>query len=95
MKDYHVEILKRGDKLPDLSDANFFHSPELFHILERDPGCSHCMVVVSDKAARLHAHMLAILWRRGSLLPPYLFSRDAFMEKASMLTMRRNATYSL
>ena len=75
MKDYHVEIIRRGGQLPDLSGLNFFHSPELFHILEGVPGCLPYMVVVSDKSGKVHAHMLAILWRRGSLLPPYLFSQ--------------------
>lgn len=34
MKDYHVDIVKRGEQLPELSERNFFHSPELFHVLE-------------------------------------------------------------
>lgn len=75
MKDYHVDIVKRGEQLPELSERNFFHSPELFHILEKVTGCSPYMVVVSDGGGTVHAHLLAILWRRGSLLPPYLFSQ--------------------
>lgn len=75
MKDYHVDIMKRGEQLPELSERNFFHSPELFHVLERVTGCSPYMVVVSDGGGTVHAHLLAILWRRGSLMPPYLFSQ--------------------
>ena len=75
MKDYHVDIVKRGEQLPELSERNFFHSPELFHVLERVTGCSPYMVVVSDGGGTVHAHLLAILWRRGSLMPPYLFSQ--------------------
>lgn len=62
MKDYHVDIVKRGEQLPELSERNFFHSPELFHVLERVTGCSPYMVVVSDGGGTVHAHLLAILW---------------------------------
>lgn len=75
MSNYHVEIKRQGEELPVLSDRNFFHSPEMFHILENVSGCSPYMIIVKDKRDAVHAHMLAILWRRGSWIPPYLFSQ--------------------
>lgn len=75
MSNYHVDIIRRGDKLPELPDRNTFHSAEMFHILENVSGCSPYMIVVSDEKNVVHANMLAILWRRGSWIPPYLFSQ--------------------
>lgn len=75
MSNYHIDIIKRGEQLPELSDSNTFHSSEMFHILENVSGCSPYMIVVKDKNNIVHANLLAILWRRGSWIPPYLFSQ--------------------
>lgn len=75
MSDYHVDIIKGGNALPELSDRNMFHSPEMFHILEKVSGCTPYMIVVKDDKNNVHAHLLAILWRRGSWIPPYLFTQ--------------------
>ena len=53
---------------------NFFHSPELFHIIERTPGQKPYMAVVTDDE-RIVGHALAIIRRRGSWLPPYLYTQ--------------------
>lgn len=75
MSRYHIEIIKNGKELPELSDSISFHSPEMFHILENVSGCTPYMIVAKDAKDNIHAHMLAILWRRGSWIPPYLFSQ--------------------
>lgn len=72
----NVEIITHSSQLPELSDANFFHSAEMFRILEQSPGMSPCMVTVRDEATgRVVSHLLAMLRRRGSLMPPYLFTQ--------------------
>lgn len=72
---YKIDIIRKEDKLPDLVSPDFFHSPALFHILEKVPGCTPYMIVARDSVGVVHAHLLAILWRRGSYLPPYIFSQ--------------------
>ena len=58
-----------------MSSNNFFHSPELYHILEKTSGYRPFMVVAEDEKGKVVAHLLAIIRRRGSLLPPYLFTQ--------------------
>ena len=74
MQDTEVSIITRSEELPAMSCRNFFHSKELFHILEQTPGCSPYMCLVADSQGIIQAHILAIVFRRGSLLPPYLYS---------------------
>ena len=74
MQDTEVSIITRSEELPAMSCRNFFHSKELFHILEQTPGCSPYMCLVADSHGIIQAHILAIVFRRGSLLPPYLYS---------------------
>lgn len=69
-----IEIITRSDKLPTMSERNFFHSPELFRIVEQTRGQTPYMVVAM-REGRVVAHLLAVLRRRGSLLPPYLFTQ--------------------
>lgn len=57
-----------------MSCDNFFHSPELFHIVEHSPGQAPFMVVATDSQGQVVGHLLAILRRRVSLVPPYLFT---------------------
>ncbi len=71
---YSVDIITRGGELPTMSVGNFFHSPELFHILEKTSGCSPYMVIVRKEDGLVVAHMLATIFRRGSLLPLYWYS---------------------
>ena len=69
-----IEIITKSSDLPTLTCRNFFHSPELFHILEQSRGQQPFMVVAKSDG-RVVAHLLAILRRRGSLMPPYLFTQ--------------------
>lgn len=72
--EYSVRLYTSGETLPEMSSDNFFHSPEFFHILEKTPGESPYMAVITDTEGRVVAHILAFLHRRGSLLPPYLYT---------------------
>lgn len=71
----NTDLILHSSQLPDLSDVDFFHSPVMFHILERTPGMWPCMVVVRDDEGRVLAWLLAQLRRRGAWLPPYLFTQ--------------------
>ena len=71
---YHIEIVTKSAELPPMSTREFFHSPELFRILEQTRGQQPYMVV-ARKDGQVVAHLLAMLRRRGSLMPPYLFTQ--------------------
>lgn len=73
-KDYIVHIVTRSEDLPSMKVGNFFHSPELFRITEKTSGSTPYMVVVTDCDGHVKAHMLATIYRRGSLLPLYWYS---------------------
>ncbi len=75
MNTYHVRLYTSGDVLPDMTSHNFFHSPDLFHIIERTPGQRPYMAVATDNDGHVVGHLLAIVRRRGSLMPPYLFTQ--------------------
>lgn len=57
-----------------MDSRNFFHSPELFRICEKTSGQTPYMVVAEQDGVVV-AHLLATLRRRGSLIPPYLFTQ--------------------
>lgn len=67
MDTYHINIYTRGELLPALNCSNFFHSPELFRILERTPGVKPYMVVVTTDDGKPCAHMLAMARYRRAL----------------------------
>lgn len=70
-----VNIISRGEKLPDIACGNFFQSAELFRIIERTPGHRPYMAVAFDEYGGVLGHLLVTMRRRGSLLPPYLFTQ--------------------
>ncbi len=74
MQDVEVSIITRSEELPAMACRNFFHSKELFMIMEKTPGCSPYMCLVQDNQGIVMAHILAIVYRRGSWVPPYLYS---------------------
>lgn len=74
MGDIDVSIIGKSGDLPVLKGDNFFHSTELFKIVEQTPGQSPYMVIAMQDG-RIIGHMLVTLRRRGSLIPPYLFSQ--------------------
>lgn len=69
-----MRIISKSEDLPAIESDNFFHSPELFRIVEQTPGQSPYMAVAVQDG-RIIGHMLVMLRRRGSLIPPYLFSQ--------------------
>jgi len=54
---------------------SFFHSVELFRIIEATPKHSPLMAVVFNEAEEVVAHLLATIRWRSSWLPPYLFAQ--------------------
>ncbi|WP_315342464.1 GNAT family N-acetyltransferase [Hoylesella oralis] len=74
MKEIKVRIISKQKELPVMNDGNFFHSPELFKIIADTPGHTPYMAIATDHHGNIVAHMLAIIRRRGSLLPPYLYT---------------------
>lgn len=74
MNAYHVKLYSQGEQLPEMTCNNFFHSAELFHIVEKTPGQRPYMAVATDDSGRVVAHMLASVRRTGSWLPPYFYT---------------------
>ena len=70
-----IQIITRSKDLPKLPECSFFHSPMLFRTIEKTPGMMPYMVVAADEDGKPLAHMLAMLRRRGSWIPPFLFSQ--------------------
>jgi hypothetical protein len=79
MSQYQTTIYTRGDTLPPMDDGNFFHSPELFHIVERTPGQRPCMAVATDKQGRVVGHILVFLLR-ASWMPLLYWQAHAYGE---------------
>lgn len=74
MKEVKVKIISKYKELPTMNDNNFFHSPQLFKIIENTPAHTPYMAIATNSEGNIIAHMLAIIRRRGSLLPPYLYT---------------------
>ena len=79
MSQYQTAIYTRGDTLPSMDDGNFFHSPELFHIVERTPGQRPCMAVATDGQGRVVGHILVFLLR-ASWMPLLYWQAHAYGE---------------
>lgn len=79
MSQYQTAIYTRGDTLPPMDDGNFFHSPELFHIVERTPGQRPCMAVATDEKGRVVGHILVFLLR-ASWMPLLYWQAHAYGE---------------
>ena len=74
MKCAEVKIIEKSEELPAIAYRNFFHSEDFFRMLEQTPGCTPYMAVAYSKEGTILAHILAVVYRRGSFLPPYLYS---------------------
>ena len=72
----NIRIIDRSEDLPEMKSYNFFHSPELFRIIEQTPVNYPYMVIATDDKGEVIAHMFATLRRRGSWLPPYLYTQS-------------------
>ncbi|KXB84849.1 hypothetical protein HMPREF3034_00585 [Prevotella sp. DNF00663] len=69
-----VRIISKSIDLPDIEYRNFFHSKEFFNIVKHSPEQTPYMAV-AERDGECIAHLLATVRRRGSLLPPYLYSQ--------------------
>ena len=69
-----IRIITHSEELPPMESRSFFHSPELFRVCEKTSGQTPYMVVAEEDGVVV-AHLLANLRRRGSLIPPYLFTQ--------------------
>ena len=54
---------------------NFFHSVEMFKIIEQTPRHTPYMALALREDGTIAAHMFACTRRRGSWIPPYLFTQ--------------------
>ena len=75
MQQYHVRLYTTGEELPDMTCHNFFHSTELFHIIEKTPGQKPYMAVATNDNNETVGHILAIVRRRGTWMPPVLYTQ--------------------
>lgn len=74
MNEFSVVIISKSEELPQMACTDFFHSVDLFRIIEKTPGQKPYMAI-TYKGNDVMAHMLVLLRRRGSLFPPYLFTQ--------------------
>ncbi len=75
MESVTIKIFSRSEDLPLLSDCQFFHSTELFKILEHTPRNTPYMVVAFDDNQRVCAHLLATIRWRASVFFPFLYTQ--------------------
>lgn len=95
MNNTDVVIISRSEDLPDMECRNFFHSTELFRIIEQTPGQSPYMAVTTC-SGRITGHLLVMVRRRGALFPPYLFSQArAYGEGEYAPDVDREAVFGL
>ena len=72
MNGLKTTIYRKSKDLPEVEEANFFHSKSLFSILEKTPRQKPYMVVVEDEHGRIVSHMLGFLRYRTFIFPPFL-----------------------
>lgn len=75
MNNLEIHIITHSQDLPPLDETDIFHSRTLFAIIEQTPGMWPYMAVATDESGHVRAHLLATLRRRGSMMPPYLFTQ--------------------
>ena len=73
MNPISVTIYSHGETLPPLHGSNFFHSAELFHIVEKSPGQRPYMAVATDEAGHELGHLLAFTHVHGMWVPPFRY----------------------
>lgn len=75
MNEFNVYIITKGEDLPQMHCTNFFHSVDLFRIIEKTPGQKPMMAVAYNTEGKIVGHLMVMLRRRGSFIPPYLFTQ--------------------
>lgn len=74
MSELSTHIYTSDNSLPgELMEDNVFHSTRLFMLCKQTPRYKPYMVTVEDSAGKVVAQMLAIIRRRMSWFPPYLY----------------------
>lgn len=74
VNEFSIDIYTKSEDLPFLLEGNFFHSRELFSIMEHTPGHSPYMVVATSKDGYPIGQLLVTVQRRGNWIPPYLYT---------------------
>ena len=69
-----VSLITKTSDLPDIICDDFFHSVDLFKILEATPKQKPYMALAIDGQGRIVAHLLAIISYHHLLLPPFTYS---------------------
>lgn len=90
-----VSIYNHATELPELLEANYFHSRELMELCERTPRHRPYMAVVSDDEGRVVAHMLAIERYRHSWFPPYLYRHVRILGEGQYADERDTTLFAL
>lgn len=75
MNDVSIRIISKSEELPRFKCNNFFHSLELFKILENTPAHTPYMAIAERNDGIVVAHLLAMIRRKDSLMPPYFFTQ--------------------
>ena len=70
-----VSIISKSEELPQIECRDFFHSTKMFRIAEKTPGFTPFMAIAQREDGTVAAHLLATIRRRGSWIPPYLFTQ--------------------
>jgi len=79
MKGISTTIITHVEKLPAVSNDNFFHSRELFALSAKTPRMKPYMAVCTDESGHVLSQLLAIVRYRASILPPYFFTHCRVM----------------
>lgn len=93
VRKYEVEIYGKLEEMPHLLKGDFFHSLELFQILEKTPGITPFMAVATQEN-KVVGQMLVILYHRKSLFPPYLYTHAHAYGEDFMHPMQNRMQFS-
>ncbi len=74
MNDIAIEIVTRSSNLPTISETDFFHSKELFLIIENTPLQKPYMLIARNSEGEIIAHLLGVVIRKHIWLPPFMYS---------------------
>lgn len=64
-----IRVYTNSEELPQLDCSNFFHSQELFWMIEHTPRMFPCMAIAQDESGKVYGQILAIIRHRFTFLP--------------------------
>lgn len=64
-----IDIYTRSNELPTLAEGDFYHSAQMFRLIEKSSGSKPFMLVATEEGKEL-AHLIIIKRRGVRLLPP-------------------------